>query len=281
MKAPAALRMSQLLQRLFNQQARELMSKMSLRNITDATVPDMTPWVHTIATATKPILLDQARLGATQTAARIGAKLNARQGVTQLSDDIRRYAPGNDAIFGKSKALRLYRSMNRVVVKAPGKERPVIDFDTFNPKVLDSVDQAAFAFCRETMDTATTDLQTALKELRKLLKEGLSQGEVVALLAKKIRKIFADPNRAYLIAQTEVSRATHEGQILAAEASGLVQYKVWLASVDACPFCLELDGKRAKLREPYATLTTGNLAYRVIYCPPAHPRCYCSQTEEI
>ena len=72
----------------------------------------------------------------------------------------------------------------------------------------------------------------------------------------------------------------HGGARMAARESGVVTGFQWLASSDACETCLNLDGKQVKEGEPYL-ITSGKPPYNVIWHPPAHPHCFCDETEII
>ena len=69
--------------------------------------------------------------------------------------------------------------------------------------------------------------------------------------------------RSYTIARTEAMQALNEGEKLALRAEG-IQYVEWLAAVDACPICQDLDSR----------------VFRIIDAPgpPVHPNCRCSIT---
>lgn len=296
--ANATMQMNRVLQALFIAQANDAMRRLTLDDADSGDVPDMSRWIEVMANATKPILLQQYQQGMARTAAKLGAKVNA----VNRDEGLRRYRPG-DAIYGTKgitagrhtstngvsrgerradRPLHFYKSLSRVVVKAAGSgpQKVLVDFDLFDPKVLEAVNRATFAFCRETMDTATVNLKQALVELRQLMREGLPRGDSVAFLAKKVREVFADPMRAFRIATTETSRAMHAGQLDTAEQSGVVTGKTWLASSDACKQCLDLDGKTVKLREPFWVDPKGG-PYAVVLYPPLHPHCFCDFTEEI
>lgn len=332
MKVPAnqSLRLQRLLQQLFNAQAREAASQVTV----DRGVPDMSAWVRATADAVKPLLLQMHQQGMVRSGARIAAKLGVKvrpqeipvlQSASVLGgpgtitggsgEGVRRYEPGNDAIFGITGKVLVDRSSipdegrmlggvkaaqspvpslvlkghRHLVCKArqlPGvpagastqTERQLFDFDLFSPRVLDAVDQAAMRFCRETMDTATVDAREAVEQVRRLMREGLPRGDAIQVLAKRTREVFADPARAFRIATTEASRAMHAGQQFAAKESGVVWGMQWLASSDACENCLELDGKQVKLGEPFILLPGGG-PYSVIWHPPLHPHCFCDETE--
>ena len=154
-----------------------------------------------------------------------------------------------------------------------------VSFDLFDPRVLRAVDKATLSFCEETNDTATTDLKEAIRKLRQLLKAGLEKGKAVAQLAREVKRIFADPARAFRIATTETSRAVHAGALYNAKESSLKLKKEWLAGSASCPLCLDLDGVQKELDEPF--LVDGTGPYARIMHPPRHPHCACSWTEVI
>lgn len=163
------------------------------------------------------------------------------------------------------------RLLRLQVAKAAAPPTLSLDFDLFQPRVLDAVDAAAFKFCRETMDTAATDLRTAVEALRRLLREGLPRGDAVAFLARKVREIFADPMRSFRIAVTETSRAMNSGSLMAAKESGLALKKSWLCSQDACSRCLELgEHEPIPLDQPFYVDPKGGV-YASVMAPPLHP----------
>jgi hypothetical protein len=143
---------------------------------------------------------------------------------------------------------------------------------------MDAVDKLVLRFCQETNATATGSLNDTLRKLREQLKQGLSQGDAVKTLAARVRTLFTDPSRAFTIAATESSRAMHEGALLAAKQSGVVNKKRWLASSDACNRCLQLANKEVLLDRPFIILPGGG-PYARVMCPPLHPHCFCDFTE--
>lgn len=149
------------------------------------------------------------------------------------------------------------------------------DFEVFAPQVQTSIQQMALAFASSTNATSTRRLDEAYRDLRVELSTGLERGDAVANLTRRVRVIFADPVRARAIAQTEASRAMHAGQVEAAKQSKAVGGKKWLASSDACPLCLALDGKEVGLDENFTVDGTGR--YAAIFSPPRHPHCACAQ----
>ncbi len=303
-----SIRLAQLLQRIFQAQAREVAMRLTLDS---EHPPDLTPWIAATANATKPILLALWRSGMARTATRLSGERTEIVGPTGgVADGMRRHTPGNAAIFGEHKGGRASGLMQPMTSlpdsslvfadtiertkdeKQPNplsfprssvrKSSPLInlDFDFFNPRILDAVDAAAFAFCRETLATATDELQASLDDLRKLLRAGLARGDALRLLGQEVGRIFADPQRAFRIAATEASRASNGGQLMAARESGVVVGKRWLASSSACERCLDLDGEERALDEPFWVDPKGGM-YAICQFPPLHPHCFCSFTELI
>lgn len=154
-----------------------------------------------------------------------------------------------------------------------------ISFDVFLPQVEMMIQQMTMQFVRSTLATAQNDVATAYQLVRMELAEGLSEGETLRELNERIGRIFDDPVRAHRIAMTEASRAMHAGQMESAKESGIVEGLRWLASSDACPLCLKLDGKEVPLGTPFYVDPRGG-PYATVYHPPAHPHCMCS-TEEV
>lgn len=147
--------------------------------------------------------------------------------------------------------------------------------DLFNRLVLDAVRGGALVLAQSTLDTAAGEVTAALAETRAQLAAGLEEGETLASLSRRVGRIFLDPVRAQRAAVTEASRAVHAGQVLLAkQTDGLIARKRWLASGDACPECLALDGKVVGLDEPFVVQGSG--PYAAVMHPPLHPHCFCA-----
>jgi hypothetical protein len=142
------------------------------------------------------------------------------------------------------------------------------------PAALAAVDALTFQFCKETTDTATKELDEALEQLRELLRKGLKRGEAVALLARKVGKIFADPGRSYRIAATESARAYNAGHLGAIKDGGY-RKKVWIYSLGGCERCKKLGGRVRLLGTPFWVNPEGG-PYAVVDHPPLHPHCRCT-----
>ena len=78
-----------------------------------------------------------------------------------------------------------------------------------------------------------------------------------------------------MIAQTESTRAFHEGVTMAWSNAGVKEF-IWRTQNDShvCPVCLELNNKRGSL--------TDGVAYKgKSYKPPAHVRCRCFAAPDV
>lgn len=151
------------------------------------------------------------------------------------------------------------------------------------PQVREAVDQAAMQFAESTNATTSMQIDDAIAKLKADLTEGiLSEENTVRELTKRVQAIFTglERDRARLIAQTEASRAVHQGQLIAAEQSGMVVGFRWLAHPGACDACAELDGQSVDLGDAFADDGRGT-AYSVVTAPPLHPNCLCSVTEDL
>ena len=302
----ASLQLVRILQLIFAAQARDVLSKVNLDDVMDGKIPDTSHWIAPTVQATKPILLQFFQTGVLRTQLDIQTVVHGRK----PEQEMRRIVVPTSEFLGGRKGVMCSGDKKERVHSSPTKRsllslsilhvdkafhqsshggRPYIrkaaniriGFDLFNPKILDAVDAATMQFCRETNDTATSELTQAVRDLRSLLKRGLERGEATSLLARKIRQIFADPGRAWRIATTESSRAIHAGDLMAAKDSELAQTKSWLASSDACDRCLDLADKgEVELDKPYYVDPKGG-PYAIVYHPPLHPSCFCSQTFNI
>lgn len=246
------------LRAVFRRQALAIASKITL----DGGVPETADWVDAVADVAKPHLLKLTQQGIVESDVKRGRRASASP-----MSSLRTYVvPIAQAFVGKSYVMKSHRP------------DATLSFDLFNPRVIDAVNAATYAFCRETMDTARSDLVTALNNLRAAMRAGLHRGEAFTKLAERVHEIFADPYRTYRIAVTEASRAQHTGQLIAARQTGLVKYKSWVASSDACEQCLELgDRDPIPLDQPFYVDPRGG-PYAVVHAPPLHPFCLLPET---
>lgn len=148
------------------------------------------------------------------------------------------------------------------------------------PEVREFAKRMAVNFAATTNKTSEAHAEQAREHFREELAQGLERGELHGRLTQRLDRIFQNPKRTQMIAHNEASRALHGGQMLAAERFTEPVKKEWLASSDACPVCLELDGKVVALNEPFYVHPKGG-PYAVVMHPPGHVRCMCSYTMEV
>lgn len=253
---PSILPLLQVLQALFSRQAQDIAQRLTLQQIAEGPPIDVSHWTPAMVAALRPYMLQFWQQGLVR-------------GLLQL-----RRLPV--AAWPTAPGMRPpppQRPAQNVAQPAP-QPRIRAQFDLFNPRVLDAVDNATMTFCRATNDTITGDLNQAILDIRAELKEGLPAGESHRNLARRINQIVASPERAFVIANTESRRALAGGSVLQYKESGVIEKKEWLASADACPLCLDLNGTQVGLDEPFLVLARGG-PYAVIMHAPAHPSCFC------
>lgn len=106
---------------------------------------------------------------------------------------------------------------------------------------------------------------TTLDDIGDLLADAVAQGLSVTQAAKEISDLLDDPDRAEMIAQTEMARAMTTATLDSYAENG-VAGKVWLLSDGACDLCQENDADgEIGLDEDF---TNGD--------PPVHPYCVCA-----
>jgi len=151
-----------------------------------------------------------------------------------------------------------------------------IDFDISSPVVIRFQKKFIEKYSKE-VNKATVDA------LKKTLQEGISAGESIPELRKRVSKVFdfADRQRTIKIARTETIRASNFSTEEAYRQSGVVEGKEWLTAIDerTCPECEEMNGKKAGLGKSFSTggldvdldYTEGEMPY-----PPLHVFCRCT-----
>lgn len=147
-------------------------------------------------------------------------------------------------------------------------------FDIFNPRIIDFINSTTMRFVQSTLETAADDAWKAYQKTREALRGGLSKGDTQRELNRAIYQIFSDPDRAARIGQTEAARASNGGAYLLAQETGVTNATRWLASSDACPLCLALNGQTRPHGEPYYVNPKGG-AYAIVLHAPLHPNCFC------
>lgn len=149
------------------------------------------------------------------------------------------------------------------------------------PEVVEFVRRQSYDFARSVNQVSQARADDMRAVFRDELAEGLSRGELHRRLSQRVDEVFRNPVRSSVIAQTEMSRAHHGGEWLAMQRTGEPMLKEWLASSDACPRCLEIDGKVVELNQAFTVNASKNPAYAVVLHPPLHPNCMCSVTYRV
>jgi hypothetical protein len=158
-----------------------------------------------------------------------------------------------------------------------------------DPDVLDALEREMFKFAHG-IDQTTADT------LRDELMAGMEDGETISQLANRISDIsdeWVEGWRSEMIARTETARAFTTGHIEAWRSTGVVSRAIWVASSDACPFCLAMDGTAVELGENFFDQGDEQTAdwrgqeisidhdYSDVNGPPLHPNCRCVLVAEL
>lgn len=117
-------------------------------------------------------------------------------------------------------------------------------------------------------EMAITD--TMREEIRAAVAQALKEGKPAADLAQDIEGLECfSPDRAEMVARTEIIRAHAQGQVAAMRNSGVVEQKAWsTAGEDVCDDCQANEDEGAiDLEDDFPS---GDDA------PPAHPMCRCA-----
>lgn len=187
----------------------------------DARVKQIDPMERTFGQMTARLMRDQQKS--------ILAKLTNREAMPNYSDFV-------DEPFDKPRWIKRFREESRPVIReitaAAGAEVYTAlklsgAFDVFNPHVARFIEQRAQRF-------AVQINETTWEALRVSLSDGLNAGESLPDIAARVDTIMGDRIRSSstVIARTEVNGATNGGAIIAAEQSGVVQKKTWVAALD-------------------------------------------------
>lgn len=103
-----------------------------------------------------------------------------------------------------------------------------VAFDVTSPEAEQWLAAKVQTFARQINDVTW-------QELRSSLRDGLAAGEGVPALMDRVRAIFMtyETHRTEAIARTEVIGASNAGQLIAAQQTGQVESKTWLAALDS------------------------------------------------
>lgn len=253
-RLPTGRQLAQLIRQLWKEQEAAMMSALRQYGAFAFTQFDARRWEQALAERIKPILARYLIDGKEFVERRLAAAMADRK-----------------------------RATTKAIVQFPS---PLIDpqdddnWDIYNPEAVNFINTYSYNFAASTIATTRGKLATAYQKLQSDLAQGIEQGEALKTVTASVMRTFRDPQRAMTIAATEASRAYNYGRGISAKQSGVVSGKKWLASSDACPECLKLDGKVVPLDDPFTILPGGGPYARVMY-PPLHPRCFCDWTEEL
>jgi hypothetical protein len=122
---------------------------------------------------------------------------------------------------------------------------------------------------RRLLDRSNVTIQgvntTTLDRIGTQLGQALSTGATDITLSNAIKNLLDDPNRAMVIARTEMNRAMSVASVESYQGFGVEQVE-WLV-MEPCDICAENDGVVVDLMSEFPSGDTE---------PPAHPNCVCS-----
>jgi F like protein len=152
-----------------------------------------------------------------------------------------------------------------------------------------------------TGDFSKTTRKTALKEVKKALTTALEEGQTIAEAQKIMRDLYAKKwrSRADMIARDQIMTASSGGSVesyrqIVNTTSGIKIRKIWIASGDACPWCVALHGETVAIEENFidkggdakyvdddGETRTYKCDYRAIGYPTLHPNGRCTVGAEV
>lgn len=116
-------------------------------------------------------------------------------------------------------------------------------------------------------EMAITD--TTRDEIRAAVADAVDRGLSAADLADNIEELGSfSPERAEMIARTEVIRANNQGHLEAFRSSGVVKQKEWSCAPDACDEC--------QANEDQGPIDLDDAFESGDDAPPGHPNCRCT-----
>lgn len=168
----------------------------------------------------------------------------------------------------------------------------LIDWDVFNENALLWLDmylggapiagltaEGAYAWAFLLNDSTRRGV---VREIDRWVRSGAPLPELELRLGS-----FFDKKRAHRVAVTEVTRIYASGNVMAWQASGVVDGKMWATAVDenVCPICSRLNGKMVELNRGWEfsaaalaadpALAKALRAPLTVIVPPGHVACRC------
>lgn len=130
-----------------------------------------------------------------------------------------------------------------------------------------------------------------LTKLNQELAQGVQNGEGLGELKKRVDKVYdgVEGYRAERVARTETLKASNAASVEAYRQTGFVTGKAWVVNPNACPQCIEFEGKTIGLDDAFLGLgesysvtgsdgetTSYTNSYDDVEEPPLHPNCECT-----
>jgi HK97 family phage portal protein len=123
-------------------------------------------------------------------------------------------------------------------------------------------------------------VETLQASIKKALVEGVSQGEGIEDLQRRIRGVYEglSVRTARTIARTETIRAANAATEDAFKQSGIVEAKQWFTALDerVDDECAALEGKIVDIGDNFREIDAGNPVWDNVEYPPIHPNCRCT-----
>jgi len=150
----------------------------------------------------------------------------------------------------------------------PANLRALLDWDKFNRRAVDWLDQYK-------LDWIFNINETTRRDTIKAIQRWMDSGEKLDVLKAKLAPLYGEA-RAGRIAVTEVTRVYAEGNEAAWKATDLVQGRRWNTGNDelVCPICAPLNGVVSPFGYPFVHPETRETYNN----PPAHVNCRCFET---
>ncbi len=181
-----------------------------------------------------------------------------------------------DNDFWRDEAMALYRVLFPLVRQAAqtAAENGItalgadisVNWELVNEAAREWAEAYSYELVTGITDTSRAFLQDALSEW---IESGDPLDELISTIDESG---FFGPVRSQMIAETEVTRAFAEGNLIGWRESGAVSGKRWRTGMDelVCPICAPLEGEEVALDDVFSD---GNGEQHD--GPPAHVRCRC------
>ena len=218
------------------------------------------------------------------------AGLKSGKKASNLSPAVREALDAAVDRFGPEWSLRAqnrFRPLLQLVVEDSARAASAeigLDFRLPPEKVLSYVEGYSFRFADAISSQSADQVREAVAAT---YREGLDRDDLIRRLGE-IREEWTGP-RADRIARSETIRAANRGAALTYAEEGVRELE-WIASDDACPYCLAFDGKVVSTGTAFARdgesvagidedgepVRPMVVDYEDVDTPPLHPNCRCA-----